>query len=262
MVSLDAIKQVIEGVKDKTNSFDFASDFFQTFTIPENKLSVDEHEQEKCQEAETIFLINDIIPLTDSIKNILTDSDNYYIFGCSSIYDSILFANMLDYKLFSEDKKKKLTHDFKLELISKVKDITNTNKFQSKSVKITEYLSLGDFNKEVLMFISHFLKRKLILLNIQSNIYEIFGDYGNPIVLIKENNNFMVLIHTLSAPFDSKLLEESNDWCEGFELQKITKYKMPDLIDIATKYNISLINDDGKKKIKTQLYDEIFKKIN
>ena len=49
MVSLDAIKQVIEGVKDKTNSFDFASDFFQTFTIPENKLSVDEHEQGKCQ---------------------------------------------------------------------------------------------------------------------------------------------------------------------------------------------------------------------
>ena len=192
MVSLEAIKTVIEGVKDKTGSFEFDSDFFQTFTIPENKLSVEQQEQENTTVSENIFSANDIIPLTDSLKQILTDSDNYYIFGCNSIFDSILFANMLDYKLFSEHKKKKVTHDFKLELIANVKDITNTHKFQSKSVKLTEYLSDEQYNKEVLLFISHFLKKKIFILNIKSNVYETFGEYENSIVLIKEDTNLNI----------------------------------------------------------------------
>jgi len=40
-------------------------------------------------------------------------------------------------------------------------------------------------------------------------------------------------------------------------LQPISKYKMPELIQIADKNNVLLIDKNGKKKIKQKLYDDI-----
>ena len=40
-------------------------------------------------------------------------------------------------------------------------------------------------------------------------------------------------------------------------LESFSKYKIGDLIDIATKNDISLVDKNGKKKIKKQLYDDI-----
>jgi hypothetical protein len=72
----------------------------------------------------------------------------------------------------------------------------------------------------------------------------------------------MCLINTISAPFSSDKLVESSEWVESIELQRITKYKMPELVEIANKFNVSLLQQNGKKKIKAQLYQDIFNKIN
>lgn len=258
MVSLEAVKNIVNIAKEKAEPFNFDSDFLQTFSIPENKIveNIEPLEQET-----NIFSVNDIIELPANLKEILADSDDYYMFGCRNLFDSILFGNMLDYKLFSDEKKKKMQHDFKMNLISKVKEITTIHNFKVKSVEMTEKINKSEFDNDLMLYLAHFLKRKIVLLSLSSKLYSIYGaDYSNPITLIKENQHFMILIHTLSKPFSTEKMEEL--WNEKLELLKITKYKLTDLVEIANKFNISVLNEKGKKKIKSVLYQEIFNKLN
>lgn len=258
MVSLEAVKNIINIAKEKAEPYNFESNFIQTFSIPENKVIEDTEVQ---KENTDIFSVNDIIELPASLKEILADSEDYYMYGCRNLFDTILFGNMLDYKLFSDEKKKKVQHDFKLSLISRVKEITTTYDFKVKSVEMTEKIDEGKFDFDILTYLSHFLKRKLIILNLSSKLYSIFGkDYCNPITIIKENKNLMILVHTLSKPFTTEKMEEL--WCEKIELLKVTKYKVSELIDIANKFNIPVTNEKGKKKVKSVLYEDIFNKLN
>ena len=210
----------------------------------------------------SIFSINDIISLPDSIKDIVSDCDNYYLYGCYSYLDSILFSNILDYKLYSEEKKKKVQHDFKQELMENVKDIFSKHKFSIKSSEITNKINSEDIDNSVLQFISHFLKRDILVMNLQQFVYKHYSGYKNAIVLVKENDKVMCLINTLSAPFSIEKLIQSTEWREAIVLQRIAKYKMPELVEIANKFNVSLLQQNGKKKIKAQLYQDIFNKIN
>ena len=66
------------------------------------------------------------------MKEILADSEDYYIYGCRNLFDTIIFGNMLDYKLYSDEKKKKVQHDFKLSLIAKVKEIMTIHDLKLK----------------------------------------------------------------------------------------------------------------------------------
>ena len=262
MVSLDSVKSIIEGAKGKCSNFSFESTFLQTFKIPENKVLVEQEEVSNTSSDKSIFSINDIISLPDSIKDIVSDCDNYYLYGCYSYLDSILFSNILDYKLYSEEKKKKVQHDFKQELMTCVKEIYGRHKFAIKSSEITDKINSAEVDSSVLQFISHYLKRDIVVLNLLNNVYIEYSGYNNPIVLVKENDNIMCLINSISTPFSKEKLEGSSDWLESIELKKITKYKMPELIEIASKYNISLLHENGKKKIKAQLYQDILNKIN
>ena len=99
-------------------------------------------------------------------------------------------------------------------------------------------------------------------MNLQQFVYKHYSGYKNAIVLVKENDKVMCLINTISAPFSTDKLLESYQWLESIELQRITKYKMPELVEIANKFNVSLLQESGKKKIKAQLYQDIFNKIN
>jgi hypothetical protein len=258
MVSLEAVRNIINISKEKAEPFNFDSDFLQTFSIPKNKMV---ETIEPLPQKTSIFSVNDIIELPANLKEILADSDDYYMYGCRNLFDSLLFGNMLDYKLFSDDKKKKLQHDFKMSLISKVKEIVMIHDLKVKSVEMTEKINKYDCDNHLMMYLSHFLKRTIVVLSLSSKLYSIYGvDYSNPITIIKENQHFMILIHTLSKPFSTEKMEQL--WNEKLELLKITKYKLTDLVEIANKLNISVLNEHGKKKIKSLLYQEIFNKLN
>ena len=145
-------------------------------------------------------------------------------------------------------------------LFAKVKEIMTIHDFKIKSVEMTEKIDQGEFDFDILSYLSHFLKRKIIILDLSSN-FTLFGkEYCNPITVIKENNNLMILVHTLSKPFSTEKMEEL--WCEKIELLKVTKYKVTELVDIAIKFNIPIINEKGKKKVKAVLYQDIFNKLN
>ena len=60
MVSLEAVKNIINIAKEKAEPYNFESNFIQTFSIPENKVIEDTEVQ---KENTDIFSVNDIIEL-------------------------------------------------------------------------------------------------------------------------------------------------------------------------------------------------------
>ena len=153
MVSLESVKNIINIAKEKADPFNFESDFFKLLVFLKIKIIED---TESKNENTDIFSVNDIIELPASLKEILADSEDYYIYGCHNLYDSVLFGNMLDYKLFSDEKKKKIQHDFKLSLIAKVKEIMTVHNFKVKSVEMTEKIDQSKFDFDLLSYLHIF----------------------------------------------------------------------------------------------------------
>ena len=91
---------------------------------------------------------------------------------------------------------------------------------------------------------------------IKNNIYYTFlnneiDEYKN---IIYENKLYGIDLDNKPINLDNKLYIINSIK----PINSITYYKMDDLINMATKLNITIKNSNNKNKLKSQLYDEIY----
>lgn len=168
--------------------------------------------------------------------------------------------------------------EFKLEIINKI----NLNKDLLKSYKIQKNSIISELANEKTISLNT-LKALCILYNINlliikdNNTYSRFTknnsentidnlDKYHIIKLIYNNqssinNNYKIQLNIHIDEIKNSLYNFF--YVNNLEkpLKSISSYKLPEIIEIANKLNISIINSNNKKKTKIELYSDCLKKL-
>ena len=169
--------------------------------------------------------------------------------------------------------------EYKLKIIEYIRK----NKNEFKIYKIKKNYIEDDLinNKSISLytFFSLILIYKIKLLIIKKNIYSKYNIDSNS-ELLNENNNKLKIIkfnynddkyNSFDIIDNYKLtnIELNNIINNYFYIKNMNKpimsmsyYKLDDLINIANKLHLKIFNNNNKKKIKKELYEEIFNLLN
>ena len=209
---------------------------------------------------QTFTLLKD----TKTIQKVL--SENIF----ASIFELVLSIKDVNYCILENKEKNKYVSDKKLELCSKIDvdyDILNFNKKVLSKTTICANLQKKDNMLSLILFYNEFYKINLIIYNKSSNKFyksglknydNIYITYDNKKWIINDNinnddNNYSD-INELSTILD---IDMKTNFVYNSYLKSLSNYKLDDLVNIANECNISLTNENGKKKTKKDLYEEI-----
>ncbi len=168
--------------------------------------------------------------------------------------------------------------EFKLTIINKI----NLNKDLLKSYKIQKNSIISELTNEKTISLTT-LKALCILYNINlliikdNNTYTRFTknnsentidnlDKYHIIKLIYNNQSSINNNYKIEVNIDIDEIKNSLYnffYLNNFEkpLKSISSYKLPEIIEIANKLNISIINSNNKKKTKIEIYSDCLKKL-
>ena len=188
----------------------------------------------------------------------------------NSIFELILSIKDVNYCILENKEINKYVSDKKLELCSKIDVDYNNLNFNKKVLSKTTICSnLQKKNNmlSLILFYNEFYKINLIIYNKSSNKFyktgmknydNIYITYDNKKWIINDNinndyNNYSD-INELNTILD---IDMKTNFVYNSYLKSLSNYKLDDLVNIANECNISLTNENGKKKTKKDLYEEI-----
>ena len=255
-------------VINKINSFE------QTYNIPENNSISNTSSEVKLHNPSTHsieFISNEILEIPkyfDSIINL----NEYYIYGCNTILESLIYIINNDYKLENSSNKKHKLEEFYISILEKFnfiffkyKDFYNKNKIKRKTAEDTIkeiFLNKEDINLDkALLFcyiICNIFEINIYIIDVDKKMYKkIYNNHDKNIILMESANRYLPLIHIYNKTLTNCDIEQFlTTFDEKLELKKITNYSLIDLQELSKKYKINIL-DNNKKKTKKQLYNDL-----
>ena len=203
---------------------------------------------------------------TQCINQDLDIDDTKYF---KSIFELILSIKDFNYDILDKEEVDNYVKTQILNLCNIVDteyDNYNFNKKILSKLMICNNLQINKDTLSLILFYNEYYKINLIIFNKDSNKFYKTGlkDYEKVYIsyydkkwhIINEVDDSCEYsdINELSNVFD---IDVKTNFIYNTYLKAISNYKADDLITIANECNINLIKDNGKKKTKKELYDEI-----
>jgi len=202
---------------------------------------------------------------TQDINKIVKDETVYY----KSIYELILSFKDINYSVLNPVEIESYVKTQLLDLCNII-DSNYTDYNLNKKVLSKQTLCKNlQVNKDILssiLFYNEYFKINLIIFNKDSNKFYKTGLKDSDNVYISYYNKKWFIHDNIDDPGNYSDISElssiididmKHNFIYNTYLKAISNYKADDLIEVANELNISLTNDNGKKKIKKELYDEI-----
>ena len=185
-------------------------------------------------------------------KSIKLNNIDKLLFSILYCIDSNI--TFLDIPLFLKEFKQYIIYD-----ISKYE-------FENKNKILKNIENENTINHNTLTFLSNYLNINIVIIR-YNNFYKIISNEKyDTIILIKSNNNYYSLYNKIKKSY----LNDNIDYIENIFkkynnydftiLKAISSYKIDELKEICMLFDIELLNN-GKKKIKKELYEELLIKI-
>ncbi len=186
-----------------------------------------------------------------------------------SIYESLLSQKDVPYQILNDQEKEDYVKQHLLELCNIVDSNYETYNFNKKVLSKQKLCRNLQGNKNVLssiLFYNEYFKVNLIIMNESTGkLYKTgLKDYDKLYISCSdkkwvlhesaEDSSTYSDIGDLSSVIE---IDMKDNFVYNTYLKAISNYKADDLTNIANELNVSLIKDNGKKKTKKQLYDEI-----
>ena len=184
--------------------------------------------------------------------------------GVTDISEVIIGNNEIDFSSIEDNHKKQYIINKKLEIASDVKKETKLAKNFTVSVIQNGLQSMN--NLSTILYLNDYYNIHCVIHNQDTNKYYQTTLKKYPIlVCIYKNNKWKKSEYEISTDIEYSDIQELNqiinldaDWMIYKPyLLNISKYKVLELEKIAEENNISLVNNNGKKKLKKELYNEI-----
>lgn len=237
------------------------SDYIQTETIPETIKS------EIVSDVST-FKYNEIIEIPDYLH--FLDVNNYYLYGTSNMFNSVLFIIDERFRLGSIGKQERLEEfrDFLMDNIN-VSFLRNKTLYSKQNIKkktIEIYLKELLFSKkiepnlDVFNLIADTNKLNIYILDPNKQIYYTYSGQNTSdpnIVLVILEEHIVPLLSILDCFFSNSDIDKILSYFSPkVFINKISSYKLSDLQFMANNNNIP-ITSNNKNKNKQQLYDDL-----
>ena len=184
--------------------------------------------------------------------------------GFKDICEIIIGENEIEYNTLEDNHRENYIKTKKLEIASSA--IKNDKYSRSFNVSTIQRGFQGDNNFSSILYLNEYYKINCILYNRDVNKYysTSFKDYPT-LVCSFTNNKWNKEVDELPENIEFSDYKELGNIltidCDKIiykpYLGSISKYKMIDLEKICNEMEISLMNDNGKKKLKKQLYDNV-----
>ena len=203
---------------------------------------------------------------TQCINQNLDNDDTKYF---KSVFELILSIKDFNYDILEEAEVDTYVKTQILNLCNIVDteyDNYNINKKLLSKSCICNNLQLNKDTLSLILFYNEYYKINLIIFNKDSNKFyktglkdseKVYISYYDKKWIINDNVDDSCEysdINELSTLFD---IDIKHNFIYNTYLKAISNYKADDLYTIANECNVSLIKDNGKKKNKKELYDEI-----
>lgn len=241
--------------------------YIQPHLIPENIMRNDfDTNLPIVEEKVNIYKENEILEIPSELNELL-DLNNYYIFGCFNLVDSILMAIDEDYKLQNRSGKEESINKFIKEIREKLDSLysQNSDYFEKNKIrknKIHLELNQGHYKLYLIRLVCTLKEINITLLNLEKDLYLNFkGNSDRNIILINIDSHFVPLIHIYNYSFSNENIESIiSNFNEYLNLKSLNSYNIKELQLLALQKNIDInenVNSKIKKKTKQQLYDEL-----
>ena len=157
------------------------SDFLQPFSIPPNLMDERHNVTEDGSENDTptiIYKENEIIEIPSKLNDNL-DLNNYYIFGCFNLLDSILMIIDDTYKLKNKTEKQEsilnLVNELRLNLDSLYScNVKYFELYKAKKNKIDQELKKFVYNLYILQLVCELKDINITVINLDKELYSMF----------------------------------------------------------------------------------------
>ena len=274
-ITLNDITKNIKFNKNLTFPKINSNGFQQRFEIPENLQTITDVEQPLVQEETKSslfkFISNEILEMPEYFSDFLNLND-YYIYGCNTLLETLIYLIDSDYKLENSSEKKKKLEEFYLDILDKLNIIFHKHKsfYSENKIKRTHsetiikqlYSNKNEqemSDKEIVCFIlCNIYEVNINIIDIDKKLYtKVTNNYDKNIVLI----NYETKILPLNQIYGKNLNTEEIDnmlshFKQKISLKKITNYSLIELQELAKTHKIDLMND-SKKKTKLQIYNDL-----
>lgn len=186
-----------------------------------------------------------------------------------SIYECILSIKDVQYQLLNDSEKPDYVKQHLLELCNTVDSEYDTYNFNKKVLSKQKLCSNLQNNKNILssiLFYNEYFKLNLIIFNESINKFyktglknydKIYISYSDKKWTIHDSVDDLSSYSNISDLSSVIEIDMKDNFVYNTYLKAISNYKADDLINIANELNLSLNKDNGKKKTKKELYDEI-----
>ena len=153
----------------------------------------------------------------------------------------------------------KIEKDFKInfiEIIRNNKDLIKSNKLKICDIE-DELINTKKISKKTLLILCKYYEINILL--IENNVYyKILGNDNSDIkhIIIYDNSNYMTK-HLTTELMDKYINTRIEAYSYTKMIKAISAYKLPELKEIASKLNISIVGSN-----KNKLYEDIMLKLN
>jgi len=212
--------------------------------------------------------------IEDIKSSITTDTKSIIsVKNFNTLFELLLSIKDVNYCLLENNEKDKYVSDQKIHLCSTIDDNYDTFNFNKKILSkslICANLQKKDNVLSLILFYNEYYKINILIHNkSNNNLYKtglkdyekVFITYYNKKWVIIEEKDMNASesgtysdINELNTILDIDL--KTNNVYNQY-LKAMSNYKLPDLVEEAGKCDISLNKNNGKKKTKKELYDEI-----
>jgi len=212
--------------------------------------------------------------IEDIKSSITTDTKSIIsVKNFNTLFELLLSIKDVNYCLLENNEKDKYVSDQKLHLCSTIDDNYDNFNFNKKILSkslICANLQKKDNILSLILFYNEYYKINIIFYNKSSNnVYKtglkdyekVFITYYNKKWVIIEEKDMNASesgiysdINELNTIIDIDL---KTNFIYNQYLKAISNYKLPDLVEEAKECGVNLNKNNGKKKTKKELYDEI-----
>ena len=213
-----------------------------------------------------------IIPLASKV-DFAMDLSHYYVYqtnSTNSFIQSIQLCLDPNYRLLSNKTDQELL-SIRKDISTKAYTAMETDPtFSQASQKKMANMPMKLFGKNVIeqdpdlqKFLAFYFKINILLYNSIDHQYRYLQpptSHQQTLLFLEHQSKYEPVLHTSGASIDDVIafiLHHTQSYPVPIHLKPIYKYKLKQLQDMATAKGIAIIHIDGKRKLKSTLYNEI-----
>jgi len=234
--------------------------------------------------------------LDDLFDNLLCDNYYLYGISINNVsfLNCLLYILLSEFKFKNSKDQQQFSIQLKINLLKELPTYFKNNKYSKLNYKkqgIEDNIVNNIFENAELHYLSDYYSINIIVLDYYKFTYYTGDNYNEEstnIIIVKYNDIYLPMIHifgespsniiykciinklkinnlthksdevaTLACDEVANLTCDEVATTEILKLKSFSAYKLPELQDLANKYNISIVNESNKKKTKKQLYDDL-----